>query len=83
MSDFADFFDARRDLVFRAVLVATGDRPGAEDAVAEAFAHISAPAVRTRPPKPTAWVIRTALNVARSWWRRRRKEFLTPRQPER
>jgi RNA polymerase sigma factor (sigma-70 family) len=84
MNDFVDFFDARRDLVFRAVLVAVGDRSGAEDAVAEAFARAYQhwPSVRSHP-NPTAWVIRTALNISRSWWRRRRKEFLTHQQPER
>jgi RNA polymerase sigma factor (sigma-70 family) len=79
MDDFAEFFSARRDVVFRAVLVAVGDAPTAEDAVAEAFtrAYERWRVVRTHA-NPTAWVMRTALNVARSWWRRRRREWLTP-----
>lgn len=83
MEDFAEFFAARRDSVFRAVLVAVGDRVGAEDAVAEAFARAYQrwAAVRTHP-NPTAWVIRTALNVSRSWWRRHRREQLTDRTAE-
>jgi len=28
----------------------------------------------SRHPAPTAWVVRTALNVRVSWWRRRRRE---------
>lgn len=78
MTDFAEFFTARRDVVFRAVLVAVGDRTSAEDAVAEAFARAYQrwPSVRTHP-NPTAWVIRVALNVSRSWWRRHRREVLT------
>jgi RNA polymerase sigma-70 factor (ECF subfamily) len=78
LTDFAEFFAARRDAVFRAVLVAVGDRAGAEDAVAEAFARAYQrwPSVRAHP-NPTAWVIVVALNVSRSWWRRRRREVLT------
>jgi RNA polymerase sigma factor (sigma-70 family) len=78
VTDFAEFFAARRDAVFRAVLVAVGDRVGAEDAVAEAFARAYQRwATLCDHPNPTAWVIRTALNVSRSWWRRRRREVLT------
>lgn len=36
---FEDFYGVRKDAVFRAVLVAVGDRAAAEDAVAEAFAR--------------------------------------------
>ena len=84
MNDFAEFYGARRDLAFRAVLVAVGDRAGAEDAVAEAFARAYQrwPSVRNHP-NPTAWVIRTALNVSRSWWRHRRREVLTGSDAER
>jgi RNA polymerase sigma-70 factor (ECF subfamily) len=78
VNDFADFFSARRDVAYRAVLVAVGDRAGAEDAVAEAFARAYQHWASVRNhPNPTAWVIRVALNVSRSWWRRRRREFLT------
>ncbi|MEV6341950.1 hypothetical protein [Actinoplanes sp. NPDC051851] len=28
----------------------------------------------SRHPAPAAWVVRTALNVRVSWWRRRRRE---------
>ncbi|RKE11496.1 RNA polymerase sigma factor [Catellatospora citrea] len=83
VDDFADFFRARRDLAYRTVFVAIGDRAGAEDAVAEAFARAYQHWASVRDhPHPTAWVIRTALNVSRSWWRRRRKEFLTAEGPE-
>jgi len=77
MDDFAEFFGARRDVVFRAVLVTLGDRVGAEDATAEAFARACQRWASVREhPNPTAWVIRTALNVSRSWWRHRRREVL-------
>jgi RNA polymerase sigma factor (sigma-70 family) len=78
VKDFAEFFGARRDVAYRAVLVVVGDRTKAEDAVAEAFArayqHWSKVAEH---PNATAWVIRVALNVSRSWWRSRRREVLT------
>jgi RNA polymerase sigma factor (sigma-70 family) len=56
----------------RIVLVSVGDRQLAEDLVAEAFARawVSWSKVREHPV-PRAWVVRTALNVHVSWWRRR------------
>ena len=75
MDEFGEFYGARKDAVFRAVLVAVGDRAVAEDAVSEAFTRAYA---RWRHlaghPNPTAWVLRTALNAQRSWWRRLRRE---------
>jgi RNA polymerase sigma factor (sigma-70 family) len=71
MDDFGEFYGARKDAVLRAVTVASGGAAGAEDAVAEAFtrAYGRWDALRAHP-NPTAWVIRTALNTQRSWWRR-------------
>lgn len=73
--DFADFYQRSRDNCLRAVLAGTGDRALAEDLVAEGFARAWAswPKV-SRHPAPAAWVVRTALNVRVSWWRRRRRE---------
>jgi len=77
MDDFGEFYAATKDGVFRAVLVATGDRAGAEDASAEAFARACARWSRLRAhPNPKAWVLRTALNLRRSWWRRAGRELL-------
>jgi RNA polymerase sigma-70 factor, ECF subfamily len=77
MDDFREFYAVSKDAVFRAVLAAAGDRHTAEDAVAEAYArawsrwrHVSA------HPNPTGWVVLTALNVCRSWWRRLRRELI-------
>lgn len=73
--DFADFYQRCRDNCLRAVLASTGDRALAEDLVAEAFARAWASWRKvSRHPAPTAWVVRTALNVRVSWWRRRRRE---------
>ncbi|GAA1378825.1 sigma-70 family RNA polymerase sigma factor [Catellatospora chokoriensis] len=77
MDDFGEFYAARKDAVYRALLVATRGQPGAEDAVAEAFTRAYArwEAVGAHP-NPTAWVLRTALNEQRTWWRRLRRELL-------
>lgn len=84
MQDFPSFFAATRHDVFRAVYAATGTRAGAEDAVAEAYARAYAHWATVGPhPNPRAWVLRTALNVHRSLWRRRRREALTEAVPER
>jgi hypothetical protein len=58
MDDFAEFYLSGKDAVFRAVLAAGGDRAGAEDAVAEAYARACArwEAVCAHP-NPTAWVL--------------------------
>ena len=72
---FADFYRASRDSCLRAVTAVTGDREQAEEQVAEAYtrAWMSCGKVR-RHAAPQAWVVRTALNLGVSWWRRRRRE---------
>jgi RNA polymerase sigma-70 factor (ECF subfamily) len=76
MDDFTEFYAARKDAVLRAVTAATGDRPGAEDAVAEAFVRAYSRWARVAShPSPTAWVLRTAYNTYRSGWRRIRREL--------
>lgn len=81
MDGFSEFYAAGKDTVFRTVLAASGDRQLAEDAVAEAFARACVRWHRVREhPNPIAWVIRVALNVQRSWWRRVRREV--PGSPE-
>ena len=76
MEDFGEFYAARKDVVLRALLLTIGHRATAEDAAAEAFARAYSrwSQVRTHP-NPTAWVLRTALNAQRSWWRRLRREI--------
>jgi RNA polymerase sigma-70 factor (sigma-E family) len=73
--DFAEFYRRSKDPCLFAVVVSTGNRNAAEDLVAEAFARAWA-SWRTvsRHPAPQAWVVRTALNLNVSWWRRRRLE---------
>lgn len=77
--EFEAFYRSERDRCLRAVLAGVGDRQLAEDLVAEAFtrAWTSWPKVR-RHPAPRAWIVRTALNLRVSWWRRHRREVDLP-----
>jgi RNA polymerase sigma factor (sigma-70 family) len=80
---FATFYEASRDSCLRAVLASVGDQRLAEDLVAEAFARAWASWHKVQGhPAPKAWVLRTALNLRVSWWRRRRHEIPLP-VPER
>jgi RNA polymerase sigma-70 factor (sigma-E family) len=73
--EFEEFYSAARDHCLHVVLIAVGDRHLAEDLVAEAFTRAWASWRKVRAhPAPRAWVVRTALNVHVSWWRRRRRE---------
>jgi len=74
-ASFAEFYRESRDNCLRAVLASTGDRQAAEECVSEAFARAWASWRRvSRHPMPSAWVIRTALNLSVSAWRKRRRE---------
>ena len=77
--DFAEFYQSSRDDCLRTVLVIVGDQDSAQELVAEAFARACA-SWRTvsRHPAPAAWVVRTALNLNISRWRRRRREVPVP-----
>jgi RNA polymerase sigma factor (sigma-70 family) len=74
--DFAEFYRRSANDCLRAVLASVGDQHAAQELVDEAFARACA-SWRTvsKHPAPTAWVIRTALNVNISRWRRRRREI--------
>ena len=73
---FATFYETSRDSCLRAVLASVGDQRLAEDLVAEAFARAWASWHKVKDhPAPRAWVLRTALNLRVSWWRRRRREI--------
>lgn len=73
--DFADFYARTRSNCLRAVLAGVGDVSLAEDLVAEAYARAWASWRKvSQHPAPAGWVVRTALNLRVSWWRRRRRE---------
>jgi RNA polymerase sigma factor (sigma-70 family) len=56
-----------------------GDQDTAQELVDEAFARACASWRKvSRHPAPAAWVVRTALNVNISRWRRRRREVAVP-----
>jgi RNA polymerase sigma factor (sigma-70 family) len=77
--DFAEFYRGSRDGCLRTVLVIVGDQDRAQELVAEAFARACASwRTLSRHPAPAAWVVRTALNLNISWWRRRRREVPVP-----
>ncbi|GAB2585020.1 DNA-directed RNA polymerase sigma-70 factor [Paractinoplanes abujensis] len=77
--EFAAFYESARDDCLRAVTASLGSRQAAEEAVAEAFARAWARWPRVAEhPSPRAWVVRTALNLHVSWWRRWRREVPTP-----
>jgi RNA polymerase sigma-70 factor (ECF subfamily) len=77
--DFAEFYRESKDACLFAVLVSVEDRDVAQDAVDEAFARAWASwRSVSRHPAPAAWVVRTALNVSISRWRKRRREVPLP-----
>jgi RNA polymerase sigma-70 factor (sigma-E family) len=79
--DFANFYREARDDCLRTVVISTGDQEQAQDLVAEAFVRACASWRKvSRHPNPTAWVVRTALNLGIDRWRSRRRE-LTLTQP--
>lgn len=74
-SEFVEFYTTHRDTCLRVVAASTGDPRLAEDLVAEAFTRAWASWRKVgRHPAPHAWVVRVALNVHVSRWRRRRRE---------
>lgn len=74
---FAEFYSSASDDCLRMVLATVRDRQTAEDLVAEAFARAWASWRKvSRHPTPRAWVVRTALNTHRSWWRRHQREVM-------
>jgi RNA polymerase sigma-70 factor (sigma-E family) len=73
--EFTAFYRQFRARCLRAVYASTGDRQVAEDLVSEGFARAWASWRKVgRHPAPQAWVVRTALNVHVSRWRRHRRE---------
>jgi RNA polymerase sigma-70 factor, ECF subfamily len=74
-ASFERFFTESCHLVVGLVAVTTGDIPGAEDAVQEAYvrAHRRWERVATMD-RPDLWVAHVATRVAISSWRRRRRE---------
>ena len=73
--EFAEFYRASKDSCLKAVTAVVGDPELAEEQVAEAYARAwTSWGKLRRHAVPRAWVVRTALNLGVSWWRRRRRE---------
>jgi RNA polymerase sigma factor (sigma-70 family) len=73
--EFAGFYESARDECLRVVLLNVGDRFLAEELVAEGFARAWVAWRKVRDLQvPQAWVVRVALNVNVSRWRRHRRE---------
>jgi len=65
--EFEQFFFSTKDQIFRVLLVITGDRDVAEDAVSEGYTRALAHwDIVERHPARSAWVAKTALNYVRS-----------------
>lgn len=76
-ADFADFYGAELPRVYRAAYLFTGDREAAFDVAQEAFARAYARWRRiSRHDWAGGWVMTTALNLARRWFRGPRTEPL-------
>jgi RNA polymerase sigma factor (sigma-70 family) len=74
--DFAEFYRRSASQCLRTVLASVGDQHAAQELVDEAFARACASwSTVSKHPVPAAWVIRTALNVNVSRWRRRHREI--------
>jgi RNA polymerase sigma factor (sigma-70 family) len=73
--EFAEFYESARDDCLRMVLLNVGDRLLAEELVAEGFTRAWVAWRKVRGLEaPQAWVVRAALNVNVSRWRRHRRE---------
>lgn len=74
--EFAEFYEANWERCLRAVAAVVGSQDQAEPLLAEAFARAWASWRKvSRHPAPQAWVVRTALNVSASRWRRSKWEL--------
>jgi RNA polymerase sigma-70 factor (ECF subfamily) len=77
--EFEEFYLATRDRCFRAVLATVRDGHEADDLLAEAYTRALANWLAVAEhPAPSAWVVRTALNLHRDRWRRTRRLRAAP-----
>ena len=78
-ADFEEFYLATKDRCFRAVLATVSDGQEADDLLSEAYTRAFAHwATVVDHPAPSAWVVRTALNLHRDRWRRSSQLRLLP-----
>jgi RNA polymerase sigma-70 factor (ECF subfamily) len=76
---FEEFYLSTRDRCFRAVLATVGNADEADDLVAESYTRALANWSSVADhPAPSAWVVRTALNLHRDRWRKSNRLRLLP-----
>lgn len=84
MASFDAFYRHASDPCYRAVVAALGDTEAAAEALDEAMVRACGRWDQlSSHPNPEAWVVRTAVNVYRSWWRRWRRSFRLTPEPDR
>lgn len=73
-SEFEQFYRQHKDPCFRALIVSVRDARVADELLSEAFTRALARWRDVRAhPAPAAWVVRTAINLHRDEFRRRRR----------
>jgi RNA polymerase sigma-70 factor (ECF subfamily) len=78
-SEFEAFYRQHKDPCFRALLASVRDPSLADELLAEAFTRALARWRDVRAhPAPAAWVVRTAINLSRDDFRRRRRAARLP-----
>ncbi len=71
MTSFDAFYRQASDPCYRAVVAALGNAEAASEALDEAMVRACERWHQlSSHPNPEAWVVRTAVNVYRSWWRK-------------
>lgn len=74
---YEEFYLGTRDRCFRALLATVADVNEADDLLAEAYTRaFEAWSIVADHPVPSAWVVRTALNLHRDRWRKRSRLHL-------
>jgi len=74
VADFDTFYRQSKDSCYRAVVAALGDVEAASEALDESMVRACGRWGRlSSHPNPEAWVVRTAINAHRSWWRKARR----------
>lgn len=76
VNDFDSWYRDTRDAVYRSMVATTGRPEVAADLTAEAYVRaLERWSDVRRHPAPRAWVLRVALNLHRSRWRRWQREL--------
>lgn len=84
MTGFESFYRQSKDSCYRAVVASLGDVEAASEALDEAMVRACGRwDGLSSHPNPEAWVVRTAINAHRSWWRKARRRVFSSSQGDR